>query len=235
MSWLTWLLSAELHIAGSVILWREIIGNGFGLASAIFGMRRKVGAWPIGMVGNVLLFTVFLGGVFDTPQDKDLWGQAARQVFFFAVSAYGWWRWRQTRDSHEAADGGAVAPRWASGRERLGLVIATGVGVVGFTYALTQLGSWGPLADAWILTGSILATYGMARGWVEFWLIWIAVDAVGVPLLFAAGFYPSAILYLVYGGFCVLGFVTWLRVERRLVGAPVPAPPTPEALAGEQP
>ena len=46
-----------------------------------------------------------------------------------------------------------------------------------FYFALKALGSWGPLADAWILTGSILATYGMARGWVEFWLIWIAVDA----------------------------------------------------------
>jgi nicotinamide mononucleotide transporter len=233
MTWLTWLLSAEWHVAGSVILWREIIGNGFGLASAIFGMRRRVGAWPVGMIGNILLFTVFLGGVFDTPQDKDLWGQAARQVFFFAVSAYGWWRWRQAREGHEAADGGAVAPRWASRNERLGLLVAAAVGVAVFTFVLGLLGSWGPLADAWILTGSILATYGMARGWVEFWLIWIAVDAVGVPLLFAAGFYPSAILYLVYGGFCVMGYVAWLRVQQRLAAAVVPVP-APDALAGEQ-
>ena len=28
--------------------------------------------------------------------------------------------------------------------------------------------------------GSVLATYGMARGWVDFWLIWILVDVVGV-------------------------------------------------------
>ena len=39
----------------------------------------------------------------------------------------------------------------------------------------------------------------MARGWVEFWLIWIAVDIVGVPLLLTAGYYPSAIMYIVYG------------------------------------
>jgi nicotinamide mononucleotide transporter len=55
----------------------------------------------------------------------------------------------------------------------------------------------------------------MARGWVEFWLIWILVDAVGVPLLLNAGYYPSAIMYIVYGAFCVVGFVTWLRIERR--------------------
>jgi nicotinamide mononucleotide transporter len=81
---------------------------------------------------------------------------------------------------------------------------------------LKELGSWGPLPDAWILTGSILATYGMARGWTEFWLIWIAVDVVGVPLLLQAGYYPSAALYLLYGAFCVWGFITWVRVQRAL-------------------
>ena len=84
-----------------------------------------------------------------------------------------------------------------------------------FYFALQALHSWGPAADAWILTGSILATYGMARGYVEFWLIWIAVDFVGVPLLLTAGYYPSAIMYIVYGAFCVIGFVTWMRIERR--------------------
>ena len=71
------------------------------------------------------------------------------------------------------------------------------------------------MSDAWILTGSILATYGMARGWIEFWLIWIAVDLVGVPLLLTAGYYPSALMYIVYGVFCVVGFISWWRIERR--------------------
>ena len=52
-----------------------------------------------------------------------------------------------------------------------------------FYYTLRALDSFGPLPDAWILTGSILATYGMARGYVDFWWIWIGVDLVGVPCL----------------------------------------------------
>ena len=97
------------------------------------------------------------------------------------------------------------------------------VGTVVFYYVLKALDSWGPLADAWILTGSILATYGMARGWTEFWLIWLAVDAVGVPLLLKAGYYPSAVLYLVYGAFCVWGFLTWLKVQREASDVEQPA------------
>jgi nicotinamide mononucleotide transporter len=207
------LLNAKLDI-GPGILWREIIGNGFGLASAILGMQRKVLAWPIGIVGNVLLFTVFLGGVFHTPQDLDLYGQAARQVFFLIVSVYGWVRWYGFQRSGAGGQKVGVAPAWAGWKGRIQLAVAAVVLWTAFYFALRALHSWGPAADAWILTGSVLATYGMARGYVEFWLIWIAVDVVGVPLLLTAGYYPSAIMYIVYGAFCVIGFVSWLRLER---------------------
>ncbi|MGZ4494643.1 MAG: nicotinamide riboside transporter PnuC [Nocardioides sp.] len=216
MNPLRWLLEGTVAVPGGVLLVREVVGNLFGLASAVGGMSRRVWAWPVGIVGNLLLFTVFVGGVLDKPQAHDLWGQAGRQVFFVVVSAYGWWRWRRSRAGHEAADGGAIAPTWAGPTGWAQLVVGAAVMTVVFFYALRALGSWGPLADAWILTGSILATYGMARGWVEFWLVWIAVDAVGVPLLFKAGYYPSAVLYLVYGAFCAAGFVAWLRTRRAL-------------------
>lgn len=217
------LLNAELDLGfGKPTLWREVIGNGFGLASAILGMRRVVGAWPIGIVGNVVLFTVFLGGVFNTPQDLDLWGQAGRQVFFLIVSVYGWVMWSRNLSAAEAnaldsaaPAKAAVIPRWASNRARLQLLGAAVVMWVVFYFTLRALGSWGPAADAWILTGSILATYGMAKGYVEFWLIWIAVDIVGVPLLLRAQYYPSALMYVVYGAFCVIGFISWLRISRR--------------------
>lgn len=204
----TQLIDATLLIGGVPILWREIIGNVFGLASAIGGMKRVVWAWPIGIVGNLLLFTVFLGGVFHTPQNLDLYGQAGRQVMFLIVSLYGWVTWaaakqRGVRESTETnpsrsiisepkEDSAAVQPHWATPRERIAMLAFAVASTLGCAWVFAALGSWGPLADAWIFTGSILATYGMARGWTEFWLIWIAVDIVGVPLLLSAGYYPSA-------------------------------------------
>jgi nicotinamide mononucleotide transporter len=216
MNLIEWLLEGTIAIGDSHILVREVVGNGFGLASAILGMRRVVAAWPVGMIGNIVLFTVFVGGILDKPQVHDLWGQAGRQVFFLAVSAYGWWRWSRARRQHESPDGRAIVPRWATWRERGVLVAVAGGLIAFFVPVLRALDSWGPLPDAWILTGSILATYAMARGWVDFWLIWIAVDVVGVPLAFQAGYYPSGSLYLVYGLFCVWGFVAWHQAQARL-------------------
>lgn len=220
MSALTGFLTAQLTVAGAPILIREIVGNVFGIASAYFGMKRVVWAWPVGIVGNILLFTVFLGGVFHTPQNLDLYGQAGRQVMFIIVSSYGWWQWSRTRlvtdGSCEVGDSAAaVQPRWATARERMMLLTVAIVGTVACAKIFQALGSWGPWADAWIFIGSLLATWGMARGWTEFWLIWIAVDAVGVPLLFLGGYYPSAVLYLFYGAFVIMGFVSWVRVQNR--------------------
>ncbi len=212
-------LTAQLVISGHPILWREIVGNLFGLASAFLGLRRKVWAWPVGIVGNVLLFTVFVGGVFHTPGEHDLWGQAGRQVFFLIVSVYGWWRWSRKAEEHEASDGGAIMPIWATNRDRLVLLGSAIVMTVLFTWILSHLNSFNPLADAWILTGSVLATYGMARGWVEFWLIWILVDLVGVPLLLRAHLYPSAFGYIVYGALCIWGLVSWSLTNRKAKAA----------------
>lgn len=227
------LLDATIDVGGVPILWREIIGNAFGLASAIGGMRRVVWAWPVGILGNILLFTVFLGGVFNTPQNLDLYGQAARQVMFLVVSFYGWYSWNRARKQgvREASDTDpsrsivsqpaesreAIRPRWATPRQRWGLIAAGIVGTVLFALIFQALGSWGPWADAWIFTGSLLATYGMARGWTEFWLIWIGVDIVGIPLLLIGGYYPSAALYAVYGAFVVWGFAVWRRETARSV------------------
>ncbi|MBY8859651.1 nicotinamide mononucleotide transporter family protein [Nocardia sp. CA2R105] len=209
------LLDAELHIAGSTILWREVVGNGFGLTSAIGGMRRRVWAWPVGIAGNALLFTVFVGGVFNTPQHLNMAGQAGRQLMFIAVSGYGWWGWYRHSRRETGLEHRAVVPRWASTRERWVLVAALILGTLACTKLFAWLGSYGPWAEAWIFTGSFLATYGMARGLAEFWLLWIAVDLVGVPLLLRAGYYPSAVLYLVYAGFVAWGFAVWVRTMRR--------------------
>ena len=219
MSALSAAYDAHLTIAGHQITWREIIGNAFGFASAIGGLRRRVWAWPVGIVGNVLLFTVFIAATFDAQAQQPLFGQAGRQVFFIVTSVYGWWRWRQQRDRH-GAGAPAVDPRWATGRERAAYLLAALAGVLVCQWAFATIGAgwpaprWYYWCDAWIFVGSMIATYAMARGWNDFWLAWIAVDLVGVPLLWHSTYYPSAILYVFYGALCVAGFVTWWRVSR---------------------
>lgn len=80
--------------------------------------------------------------------------------------------------------------------------------------ALGESGQW-LFVDTWIFTGTALATYGMSRGYVEFWLVWVAVDALGVPFAFKNGYYPTGTLYAIYLPFVLWGFVNWLRISKR--------------------
>lgn len=225
------LLAAHITIGGHPIAWSEIIGNLFGLASALFGMRRKVWAWPVGIVGNVLLFLVFMGAAYGNDDGQRLFGQAGRQVFFIITSVYGWHRWQQTRRAG-GAGAPAVEPRWATWKERLGYAAFWLLAVVVLTPIFRALGSYDPVwADAWIFVGSIVATFAMARGWIDFWLCWIAVDLVGVPVLLHAHFYPSAVLYGVYAGFVIWGFLVWRRVARDAAPAEGLADPVVEATS----
>ena len=215
---------------GQTLLVREVVGNAFGLASALGGMRRKVWAWPVGIVGNLLLLTVFLGSALSPdPSLPHLLGQAGRQIMFIAVAIYGWIRWRH-------AEGGRVVPRWAPMSARIGMVLALIVGTVALTPVFRALGSWEPVwADAWTFVGSLLATYGMARGWTEFWLIWIAVDAVGVPLLFSSGYFATGLMYLFYGVFTAVGFVIWWRAQRTADHDIEILPPDPSPRRQDEP
>jgi nicotinamide mononucleotide transporter len=234
MHWLDAFYTAKWQVtADQAIYYREIVGNAFGLGSALFGLRRSVWAWPIGIVGNVLLFTVFMGQAIGNDQGTPLYGQASRQVFFLLASVYGGLLWRRNRHS---SGGTAVVPHWATPRARAALISIALAAVVACFFIFRTVGAgfpvpwWYYLADSWIFVGSILATYAMARGWVEFWLCWIAVDLVGVPELLHFRYYPSAILYAVYAAFVIWGFFVWLGVSRT-TAVPRLDDPAVEALA----
>ena len=48
MDWLVDAFNWTIPVAGGGLLMREVLGNVFGLASALGGMARRVWAWPVG-------------------------------------------------------------------------------------------------------------------------------------------------------------------------------------------
>ena len=218
-------IDAGIPIGQYKLHWLELLGVLIGVASAWYGMKRRVWAWPVGIVANVMLFFVYTAAAFGADSRVPLFGQAGRQVFFILTSIYGWWRWSQLQRATGDPRAPAVVPRWMTRRELLvvasGWVLGTVVvqAVFGWLWNLAPNPFFTPAwwfywCDAWIFVGSIAATFAMARGWNEFWLAWIGVDLVGVPFGFATGYVPTAVLYIFYGGFVVYGFVQWVKISR---------------------
>jgi len=217
MSVLQWLFEATISFGSKSIAIREIIGGLLGLSSAILGARRLVAAWPVGILGDALLFTVFLGAVFsfgDESQHANFYGQASRNLLLIIVSIYGWVRW--SHHKRLGNDVPAVEPRWTTTKEKLIIIPATIIFFIISMQIFKNLGETGQwlFVDTWIFTGTALATFGMSRGYVEFWLVWVAVDLVGVPFAFSNGYYPTGTLYAIYMPFVIWGFFNWLKISR---------------------
>ncbi len=219
MSVLKWLFEAQIHFGSKSIAWREVIGGTLGLTSAVLGMRRKVSAWPVGIIGDALLFTVFLGAIFSFGDDKEhanFYGQAGRNLLLIVVSVYGWIRWSSSRKENKSTKP-AVTPRWTTVREKMviaPLLILFYLLSFQIFKSLGESGTW-LFVDTWIFTGTALATFGMSRGYVEFWLVWVAVDLVGVPFAFKNCYYPTGTLYAIYLPFVIWGFISWLKISKQ--------------------
>ena len=164
MSVLQWLFEATISFGSKSIAVREIIGGLLGLSSAILGARRLVAAWPVGILGDALLFTVFLGAVFSfggETQHANFYGQASRNLLLIVVSIYGWIRWSHHKRLGKNVP--AVEPRWTTTKEKLIIIPAT---IIFFLISmqifkgLGESGQW-LFVDTWIFTGTALATFGM--------------------------------------------------------------------------
>ncbi|MCK2240794.1 MULTISPECIES: nicotinamide mononucleotide transporter family protein [unclassified Crossiella] len=193
------LMEHGFEFFGQRVAYAELIGQLGALAVVFLAQRRTLWTWPVQIVTAVLLFSVYLSA--------QLGGLATRQVAVLAIAVYGWWAWTRRRDPVFG-----VAVRAASTTERLVILGLMLVGTTGFALLLEALdASWAPWPDAWIFVGTLVAYGAQAAGLVEFWLVWLAVDAVGVPLQLMSGLWFSALVYIVFAVLVVRGWLDWNR------------------------
>ncbi|MGI8310975.1 nicotinamide riboside transporter PnuC [Saccharopolyspora hattusasensis] len=197
-----WVLGNGFTVLGQKISWAELVGQLCALAVVFLAQRRTLATWPVQVAATVLLFAVYASA--------HLGGLAIRQVVILLISVYGWWAWNRRSDPVYG-----VVVRKARGVERLALIAALAMGTAAFALLLSALdASWAPWPDAYIFIGTLVAFWAQGRGLVEFWLVWLAVDAVGVPLQIASGLYFSAAIYVVFAALVIHGWWSWNRAAR---------------------
>ncbi|NUT96095.1 MAG: nicotinamide mononucleotide transporter [Saccharothrix sp.] len=204
------LLDQGFTVFGQKVSYAEFIGQVFALVVVYLAQRRSLWTWPVQLVSVTLLFVVYLSA--------QLGGTAARQVVIALITLYGWWAWTRRRDPVFG-----VVVRKGTVKERLAVLAAFVVGTAGFALVLDALNaSWAPWPDAAIFVGTVLAFTLQGFGLVEFWLVWLVVDAIGVPLQIQSGLYFSALVYTVFAVLVIRGWIDWNRAARRAATA-VPA------------
>jgi nicotinamide mononucleotide transporter len=197
------LLENGIPFLGQTMSYAELIGQVFAIAVVFLAGARTLWTWPVQLVSVALLFGVYVSA--------QLGGLAVRQVIVGLIAVYGWQAWARRRDPVLG-----VPVRTGTTRERLAAAAAFVAGTVVFALVLDAFdASWAPWPDAAIFVGTALAFLLQSLGLVEFWIVWLVVDAIGVPLQISSHLYFSALVYVVFAGLVVHGLWTWQRAARR--------------------
>lgn len=206
MSALDQLNSTAFTAFGQEVIWSDLTGNLAGLAALALGWRRSLLTWPVQLLSGLILVAAYASA--------HLSGGVGKQVLVILVAGWGWWQWR--RGGRGTSDG-QIAVRFAGWGERLALAAGAAVGTVALGTLFTAFPSlsWNPWPDAYIFVGTLAAMVAQARGLVEFWIAWLLVDLVGVPLAFDGGLPFSALVYVVYFVLVLWGLRDWWLRSRR--------------------
>lgn len=184
--------------ASSPLEWVALLA---GVAYALLAVRRNRWCWAFGAVSSTILAWLAFHG--RLPM------QSALQVCYVAMAFWGFWQWSR------GGDGDALAiSTWPLRVHVLAVsvIVALALALAPLVAELTSA-AW-PKIDTVTMLASLLATSMVAIAKLENWLYWIIIDAVSVFLYGAQQLWLPALLYLLYLGIAISGYMAWRRSWR---------------------
>lgn len=176
----------------------ELAGAGIGLAYLLLAVRRNLLCWLCAFVSTAIYLVLFA--------KASLYMQSALQVFYLVMAGVGFLDWRKGR-----TEKGDVLIRQWSLRQHVAAIAAVLVATLVNGWLLSRTDAVMPYVDSFVTWGSVITTWMVARRVIENWLYWIVVDAVAAWLYFSQGLLVTTILFLIYLGIVVHGYLAWRR------------------------
>ncbi len=164
-------------------------------------MRVHVLAWPLAITSALIYLFLF--------RRSGLYGEAAFQLMFVAVSLWGWWQWR----FGQRGDGEPLVVRDLPWRGRWIVAALTLLAwpIVGAIID-RNTDSTVPYADALPTVASVTGQWLLARKYVQNWPTWLAVNLFSVGLFAYKSLWVTALLYAVFALLSILGWRAWRRL-----------------------
>jgi len=182
-------------------MWIQIFGVVTGILYVILEVKQNRFLWPLGIITSAAYIYIFFTGKF--------YADMGLQVYYVLISIYGWYYW--SRGGAKETKGALPVVR--INRQQLILLFLT----FAFSWALIYFvldrytDSSVPLGDSFTTALAIVATWMLTRKIIEQWFLWIIANVVSIALYIYKGLYPTVILYAVYAGMAVYGYLEWKR------------------------
>ncbi len=182
-------------------MWIELFGVVTGILYVILEVKQNRLLWPLGIITSAAYVYIFFTGKF--------YADMGLQVYYVLISIYGWYYW--SRGGTKSEKGALRVVR--INRQQLFLLFLTfALSWVGIYFVLDRYtDSTVPLGDSFTTALAIVATWMLTRKIIEQWFLWIIANVVSIGLYIYKGLYPTVILYAVYAGMAVYGYMEWKR------------------------
>lgn len=168
-----------------------------GFACVWLAARESLWNFPVAIVSCLLYVAIY--------HRAALYSDRNLQGLFIALSAYGWYEWLYGgRGKTPLAVTHTTGLEWA-------LSVAFAVAyTLGFGYYLRHhTDSAFPYLDSFTTGVSLIAQFLLMRKRLENWWLWILVDIIYVPILWAKHLYPTSLLYALYLALAAYGYWQW--------------------------
>lgn len=175
-----------------------------GLLYVVFIIRRQRIGWAFGGISSAILMV--LAAQARLPMN------ALLQASYVIAAVYGWWTWsRASKD--------APISFWTLRGHALSMLACVLASLLLAQWLARDGASAFPFVDSMVACAGLVATWMVARVFIENWLYWIAVDAVSIYLYFSQGLVVASLLYVLFLLIATVGFFNWLAKYRRQTGA----------------
>lgn len=192
-TFLEWFLTNKIEVLGAIL----------GLFYIVFSIRQNILTWPTGLLTSALYVVVFFRSGF--------YADMGLQLYYVFISIYGWYFWLKG-GSKETADVGTPQVRKTSKKLWIRLTLLFFVLYAAILFILLNFtDSTVPFMDTLTTALSIVATWMLAKKYIEHWLIWIFVDLVSTGLYVYKNLWPTVILFLVYTLMAFVGYREWRK------------------------
>ena len=187
----------------------EWAGFVLSLAMVYCNIRQIHWGWLLAILSSVLYGFVFW--------KTELYGQAALQVMFIVMAAWGWQQWLQGRSQDEPAPNITATTdllpiRSLQRHEWHRAGVATLLAWSFCTLVLQQFSDSKVVGlDALITALALLGQYLLGRKKIETWWVWLVVNILTIALMVTQHLWLTAFLYFVFAVLSVVGLKAWRK------------------------
>ncbi len=179
----------------------ELLGAILGILYIRFSIRQNIFTWPTGILTSAIYIIVFFKSA--------LYAAMGLQFYYVAISIYGWFYWLKGKNTDNKSQ---LPVRVINKKLWIQIGVISVMIYFSILFILVKFSdSDVPVMDALTTSFSIVATWMLARKYIENWIIWIFVDFASVGLYIYKSLWPTVILFAVYTVMAFFGYFEWKK------------------------